>query len=57
MVAKKKVQHKGRKRKPWKVEVFLDGKRKGSYNGEQLVEALIAAEEKILYGNKEDETI
>ena len=46
---KKKEAPKGRARKPWLVEVSLDGKRKGQFKGETLVEALIAAEEKILY--------
>lgn len=54
--AKKPQIRRGRAKKSWHIEIFLDGKRKGAYNGETLVEALIVAEEKLIYDveHKED---
>lgn len=38
-----------RPKKDWKVVVFDKGKKKGEFKGENLLEALTVAEEKILY--------
>jgi|TARA_R110000824_G_scaffold20545_15_gene77439 hypothetical protein len=54
---KPKVEPKrGRAKRPWHIEIFLDGKRKGAYNGETLIEAMSVAEEKLIYdiAHKED---
>jgi hypothetical protein len=46
----------GRAKRPWHIEIFLDGKRKGAFNGETLIEAMSVAEEKLIYDieHKED---
>lgn len=46
---KKPVIRRGRAKRPWHIEIFLDGKRKGAYNGETLIEAMSVAEEKLIY--------
>lgn len=44
-----------RPKKDWKVVVFEKDKKKGEFKGENLIEALIRAEEKILYDAKQDQ--
>lgn len=46
-----------RPKKDWKVVVFLKDKKKGEFNGDQLVEALIKAEEKIFYQRDLDQEV
>lgn len=42
-----------RQKKDWKIIVFEKDKKKGEFKGEDLIEALIRAEEKILYDVKQ----
>ena len=46
---------KGRAKRPWHIDVFRDGKRKGAFNGETLIETLVVAEEKLIYDVKHAE--
>jgi len=44
-----------RPKKDWKIIVLYKNKKKGEFKGEYLLEALVRAEEKIIYNVEADE--